>query len=167
MVREKTPPLGSTVQHRITKIHSRVYPHGTNNLQSHAWNVKYIFRDTKLEVSGDISSVAYLVPISGLVGLLESLNGTVNKGSVARRRHSTENLVASEFTIEGEEHLSDLDDPRRDSVVRLLTGLGEMPSSRRMGKFSCRFGSRSGQISRVGGVLTGSVVGDGCKLWLL
>lgn len=50
--------------------------------------------------------------------------------------------MASEFTIEGEEHLSDLDDARRDSVVRLLTSLGEIPSSRRMGKFSSRFGSR-------------------------
>ena len=40
----------------------------------------------KLEVSGDISFVAYSVPVSGLVGLLESLNGTLNK----RQRGATE-----------------------------------------------------------------------------
>ena len=59
----------------------------TNNIQSDAWSVKYIFRDTKLEVSGDVSFVAYLVHVSDLVGLLESLNGALNKGSVARRMH--------------------------------------------------------------------------------
>ena len=47
-------------------------------------------------------------------------------------------MVAGEFTIEGEEHLSDLDDARLDSVIRVLTGLVEMPSSRRMGEFSFR-----------------------------
>ena len=50
----------------------------TSNIQSRAWNVKYI-RDTKLEVSGDVSIAVYLVSVSGLVGLLESLNGTLNK----------------------------------------------------------------------------------------
>ena len=45
-----------------------------------------LFRDTKLEVSGDVSFVAYLVPVSGLAYLLESLNGMLNK----RRRGATE-----------------------------------------------------------------------------
>ena len=40
-------------------------------------------------------------------------------------------------------HLSDLDDARRDSVIQLLTSLGEMLGSRRMGEFLCCFRSRT------------------------
>ena len=37
-------------------------------------------------------------------------------------------------------HLSDLDDAHPDLVFRVMTGLGYMPSSHRMGEFLRRFG---------------------------
>ena len=66
-------------------------------------------------------------------------------------------FVAGVFTIEGEDHLSDLDDARRDWVIRALAGLGEMPGSRRMVISRVVSGVGLGRISRVDAVLAGSV----------
>ena len=85
-----------------------------------------------------ISFISHLAKASGLVGLLDGLNSTLKK----RRRGATEaqSLLSQVYMLaKSKGHLSDLDDARQDPVFRVLTGLGEMPDSRRMGEFLCRF----------------------------
>ena len=109
-----------------------------SSIQSHAWNVQYDFTDLMLTDEGGISFISHLAKASGLVGMLEGLNGTLKK----RRRGATEaqSLLAQVYMLaKSKGHLSDLDDARQDPVFRVLTGLGEMPGSRRMGEFLCRF----------------------------
>ena len=99
-----------------------------SSIQSHAWNVQYDFTDANLASNAGISFVAYLAKASGLVGLLEGLNGTLKK----RRRGATEaqSVLSQVYLLAmSEGHLSDLDDARQDWVFRVLTGLGEMPGS--------------------------------------
>ena len=50
-----------------------------SSIQSHAWNVEYDFTNTKLTSNAGIWFVEYLAKASGLVGLLEGLNGTLKK----------------------------------------------------------------------------------------
>ena len=111
-----------------------------NSIQSRAQNVEYDFTDAKLTGCGGVSFTARLAKESGLCELLEKeLNGTLKM----RCRGATEaqSILSQVYLLSmGEGHLSDLDDARQDDVFRVLSGLGEMPGSRRMGEFLSRFG---------------------------
>ncbi len=111
-----------------------------SSIQSRVRKVEYDFTDAKLTGCGGVTFAAQLAKASGLCELLEKeLNGTLKK----RRRGATEaqSILAQVYLLlTGEGHLSDLDDARRDGVFRVLTGLGELPGSRRMGEFLSRFG---------------------------
>ena len=110
-----------------------------SSIQSRAGKVEYDFTDAKLTGCGGITFAAQLAKASGLCELLEKeLNGTLKM----RRRGATEaqSILAQVYLLSmGEGHLSGLDDAREDDVFRVLTGLGEMPGSRRMGEFLSRF----------------------------
>ena len=115
--------------------------------QSRAWNVDYGYADLKLTKEGGVSFAARLAKESGLCELLETqMNGTLK----VRRRGASEaqSILAQVYSLSmSKGHLSDLDDSRHNSVYRLLTGLGEMPCSRRMGEFLRRF--RPSDLSRL------------------
>ena len=87
----------------------------TSSIQNRAWNVEYNFTNAELTVSGDISFVVYLVPVSGLVGLLASVNGKLKK----RQRSATEaqSIWSQACLLSMEEgRLSYMDDARQDPV---------------------------------------------------
>lgn len=48
-------------------------------------------------------------------------------------------IAAGVLPVKGNGHLLDLDDVREYTAFRFLTGLGEMPDSREIGEFLCRF----------------------------
>ena len=110
-----------------------------NSIQHHACNVEYGFTDSSITDRGGITFPAYLAKASGLVELLASvMNGTLK----TRRRGATEaqSILSQVYVLAtGKGHLSDLDDAKADRVFRVLTGLGRMPGSRRMGEFLSRF----------------------------
>ena len=99
----------------------------TSSIQNRAWNVKYNFTTAKLTVSSSISFVLYLVPVSGLVGLLESLGGKLKK----RRRSATEAQ-----SVWSQACLLSMEDGRLSYMeIPSAEGLGEISGSRRMGEF--------------------------------
>ena len=67
-----------------------------SSIQTYVCNFKYNFTDAKVTSNGDISFAAYLAKANGLVGLLESLNGTLNEAP-ARCDEGTDFLVAHIF----------------------------------------------------------------------
>ena len=109
-----------------------------SSIQTHVCNFKYNFTDAKVTSNGGISFAAFWAKSNGLFGLLEGLNCTLKK---RRRSAMKAQIFLSHIYLQAmkECHLSDLNDAPHDLVFRVLTSLGEISGSCRVGEFLCCF----------------------------
>ena len=109
-----------------------------SSIQCHVCNVEYNFIDTKLTSNCCISFAASLAKASGLVCLLGGSERHAEK-TPARCDEGAELLVAHVFA--GDERRSLVGLGWFSSRFNILSadGFDEMPGSRRVGEFLCRF----------------------------